>query len=715
MRIKKMDDPAVRRKPIGYSLLSMIDIGPNSLAEERMLRYRKAAPEPPLDAVVPDAATPAVLIRPSVIISDGARGSLRGIVDEVQEDLESALRKPPEPHAKNLEPITILPPLDIEEPAQAKAPQQGTSFGLSIEITGPGGQTRNEWIFGETEIIIGRSDSCNVQIIDDCKVSRRHLSISLEGNQMLVCDLGSSNGTYFTDGTPIRSKERYSFGFFMRIGDSKIFVSRAMKTDNDTTGERSISTTMGKGQINYSMRTPDDFLVVPIRPDPAPIGDIGHNLMRQVLLEQERQIRGLMGLHPLPFRISRMVKINGSLVRFGSTMKLSRYDAIPLFITKDDRTYLVFAYQSMSQASWRRFAGYKDCIFWKGRSEHLQNFDYRIQRVLDGIYDKSVPTLIGKGTDLLGLQDLGLNVFKFDGESRKAADHIVKSVEDVLQGSMVDNEPHIDFTKQGNLPHRLISYWWAGNDGGVWGRYLSLVCESANRDYIYGIAITEDGMMLQYIQRERQGEVGINTAGAPALGVPVPKEYDWLFTPVFEYSSQVREVKAENVSRLEVIGTVLGGGHRVRVWGLHESTKSPFFQISNGFNDVYRMLRREDNAGVERFMNRIISDGGELPRIGTPPAEPRSDRLRIEADARWDTLFKAFSEYVYGRLDLGTEHGRRYAIENGIGKRELKLFQRYSRFVDDWNGDVDSPVVHMVKNRFMKEAERWARDKLNGK
>jgi hypothetical protein len=48
----------------------------------------------------------------------------------------------------------------------------------------------------QTSLLVGRTSDCAVKIVNPI-VSRRHVELSLDGNVLVVTDLGSSNGTYF--------------------------------------------------------------------------------------------------------------------------------------------------------------------------------------------------------------------------------------------------------------------------------------------------------------------------------------------------------------------------------------------------------------------------------------------------------------------------------------------------------------------------------------
>lgn len=56
------------------------------------------------------------------------------------------------------------------------------------------GRTSHTWPLSKDEIVIGRSDGCDV-MVGDPGLSRRHAEIRREGDEWVLIDLGSTNGT----------------------------------------------------------------------------------------------------------------------------------------------------------------------------------------------------------------------------------------------------------------------------------------------------------------------------------------------------------------------------------------------------------------------------------------------------------------------------------------------------------------------------------------
>lgn len=69
---------------------------------------------------------------------------------------------------------------------------------------------------------MGRSPYCSV-VINSRRVSRQHCALTLRGDTLLVCDLGSSNGTW-VNGTPVSSATRIRHGDLIELGEEELEV-----------------------------------------------------------------------------------------------------------------------------------------------------------------------------------------------------------------------------------------------------------------------------------------------------------------------------------------------------------------------------------------------------------------------------------------------------------------------------------------------------------
>lgn len=88
-------------------------------------------------------------------------------------------------------------------------------------------------IVPERELVIGRSNDIDVALIEDM-VSRRHARVLLQGDSLIIEDLGSTNGT-FVNGEKIR-RARLKEGDKILIGTSIIRVASA-DGDSGSTSE----------------------------------------------------------------------------------------------------------------------------------------------------------------------------------------------------------------------------------------------------------------------------------------------------------------------------------------------------------------------------------------------------------------------------------------------------------------------------------------------
>src|SRR3954454_467908 len=88
-----------------------------------------------------------------------------------------------------------------------------------IVVDGPSAGTEFD-IAGSS--VIGRDPSSGI-VLDDAEASRRHASVSAEGDAITVEDLGSTNGTYVA-GERIEGSRRVTSGDRIRIGTTVMEV-----------------------------------------------------------------------------------------------------------------------------------------------------------------------------------------------------------------------------------------------------------------------------------------------------------------------------------------------------------------------------------------------------------------------------------------------------------------------------------------------------------
>jgi hypothetical protein len=283
--------------------------------------------------------------------------------------------------------------------------------------------------------------------------------------------------------------------------------------------------------------------------------------------------------------------------------------------------------------------------------------------------------------------------------------------EAALQKAMRSGAEPFDINDTGNQPTTLVNYWWAGSPHGAYGRHMNLIASS--KDYLYCIAITDDGLFPKYIQDIRAG--GINSAGAPSRGVPIPRELKWLLTPIVEYNGEKKYALEHRHSNLAIVPTLALGGSRVRIFGAHETPKSPLFELNNGLADLYRLLREGRYDAVQSRLEEIGENGGALPLLSQRPPDIVDKRIRHLADKRLEELFTAYNLLCEGKLGPDTQSGRANMELFRITERELELFRRYREFIKSWMDDLGAErppqfAVEQLTVRFDRMAVQWAKD-----
>jgi len=325
-------------------------------------------------------------------------------------------------------------------------------------------------------------------------------------------------------------------------------------------------------------------------------------------------MRGLVRDYREMFMPIATLRIGHDIVRICQPMALGRTDsgrpediAIPLLITHAGSTQLVMAYQSESQGCWRRYAGRTVMGYNKGNDQNWQNFDSRIQYALDTVMLARQPVTPMRGGRVLGLADFGISADMSPGTE------IIDTNEERIYQSMSVGAAPLNLSAEGNMPGTLVRYWPSRNS--AYGNYISAVVRSADNLHDYGIAVTRFGIFVQYVQDNR--DTGINGAGAPARGVTLDVNSQWVMTPVLEYTAELKQQRMgpihEGVGRdsrfrntVAITGTSLGvRGGRSLVIGLHGSELSPFREINVVFAPVCRYLAAGDmNSAIimlERF------------------------------------------------------------------------------------------------------------------
>lgn len=103
------------------------------------------------------------------------------------------------------------------EPEPEPAPRaRGGGVTLTLFVTG-----RDPYRMTSDSFNIGRGKSCDF-VIDSNRVSREHVRISKEGNDFILEDLNSSNGTFFGPAKEKISKRKIKDGDEFTLGTEKI-------------------------------------------------------------------------------------------------------------------------------------------------------------------------------------------------------------------------------------------------------------------------------------------------------------------------------------------------------------------------------------------------------------------------------------------------------------------------------------------------------------
>jgi diguanylate cyclase (GGDEF)-like protein len=87
-----------------------------------------------------------------------------------------------------------------------------------IVLTGPNAGEMHK--IATTEVVLGRGQGVNITVLDD-GVSRRHAGFRLQGDDMLIEDLGSRNGTW-VNGRRVQEPRRLADGDKIQVGSTTI-------------------------------------------------------------------------------------------------------------------------------------------------------------------------------------------------------------------------------------------------------------------------------------------------------------------------------------------------------------------------------------------------------------------------------------------------------------------------------------------------------------
>lgn len=102
----------------------------------------------------------------------------------------------------------------LTEVEEARAPRPSNQNGCLIVIYGHEMGRRVQ--VGTEPLTIGRSPNCEIPV-DQESVSRKHCRIEFEDGEFVVCDLGSTNGTYLNDEL-VEPRGRLRHGDQLKVG-----------------------------------------------------------------------------------------------------------------------------------------------------------------------------------------------------------------------------------------------------------------------------------------------------------------------------------------------------------------------------------------------------------------------------------------------------------------------------------------------------------------
>lgn len=95
---------------------------------------------------------------------------------------------------------------------------------MTAKLIDPGDETRGprEFPLRGEEFLLGRGTDCDLRLADP-DVSRHHCLLRLRGEEPVLVDLGSSNGT-FLNGRRVRSQAALTNGDEIRVGNHRFLI-----------------------------------------------------------------------------------------------------------------------------------------------------------------------------------------------------------------------------------------------------------------------------------------------------------------------------------------------------------------------------------------------------------------------------------------------------------------------------------------------------------
>lgn len=113
--------------------------------------------------------------------------------------------------------MPVPPPVEGETPVgEPGLEDQDLSSGAAVLVLSRGPQAGRRIKIGRSSVQLGRSAACDV-VLDDATVSRQHARIDRKGENYVVTDVGSLNGTY-VNRSPVDRNVVLNDGDELRIG-----------------------------------------------------------------------------------------------------------------------------------------------------------------------------------------------------------------------------------------------------------------------------------------------------------------------------------------------------------------------------------------------------------------------------------------------------------------------------------------------------------------
>lgn len=112
---------------------------------------------------------------------------------------------------------------EIRQPAPEHSSRQGSKVQGSPRLFVEGKGEQAPYDLGEQVTLLGRGTDCDLRLVDN-GVSRHHAEIRMEGDDFVLVDLGSTNGS-FVNGQQVR-KARLSDGTRVSLGQTTLTFRR---------------------------------------------------------------------------------------------------------------------------------------------------------------------------------------------------------------------------------------------------------------------------------------------------------------------------------------------------------------------------------------------------------------------------------------------------------------------------------------------------------